>query len=144
MRARQFLNQLQQAEIVAAIREAEQRTSGEIRVFVSRRDIEDPLAAARRHFAALGMEKTRERNGVLIFVAPRTQQFAILGDSGIHTRCGENFWTQLAAQMSAYFQRAEFTQGIVYGVKTAGELLAQHFPFSPDDQNELPNDIAHD
>ncbi len=144
MKAQDFLKQLRHEEIVKAIREAEQKTSGEIRVFISRKPIEDPVPAAQAHFLEMGMAKTRESNGVLIFVAPRAHKFAVIGDAGVHTRCGDDFWTQLAHEMSGHFRKSEFTAGIVHGVQKAGELLAKHFPRSPDDTNQLPDEVEHD
>ena len=144
MKARHFLNKLQHDKIVAAIREAEKRTSGEIRVFVSRHETEDPVPAAQSHFIELGMDKTREHNGVLIFVAPRSHRFAIIGDEAVHARCGDEFWRALVAEMSGHFKNSDFTQGIVHAIHKAGEILAKHFPRHPDDQNELPDDVAHD
>jgi len=144
MKANEFLKQLRHDEIVAAIREAEQKTSGEIRVFVSHKKITDPVEAAQAEFVKLGMTKTRERNGVLIFVAPRTRKFAVIGDEGVHKRCGDEFWEAMAAEMSTHFGKSEFTRGIVHSVRKAGELLAQHFPHRPDDRNELPDRLAHD
>jgi uncharacterized membrane protein len=144
MTAGKFLKQLHHDEIVAAIREAEQRASGEVRVFISRKPVTNPVEAAQAHFVELRMEKTRDRNAVLIFVAPRARRFAVVGDAGVHERCGESFWKELADEMSGYFVKSEFTSGIVHGVKKAGELLARHFPHRPDDVNELPDDVAHD
>jgi uncharacterized membrane protein len=144
MRAKDFLSQLQLDDVVAAIREAEQRTSGEIRVFISRKSIEDPVMAAQAAFLHLGMEKTREHNGVLIFVAPRTHKFAVIGDAGVHAKVGDGFWQELAKAMTDHFRKSEFTPGLVLGVKRAGELLAQHFPCRRNDKNELSDDIAHD
>ena len=144
MNANEFLNQLRHDDIVAAIREAEQMTSGEIRVFVSHRRTDEPIAAAQESFTRLGMNNTRERNGVLIFVAPRTRKFAVIGDAGIHKKCGNGFWQAVAEELSSHFKKAEFTEGVIYGVRKAGELLAQHFPRRPDDKNELPDRVAHD
>jgi len=144
MKARDFLSQVQADEIVQAIRDAEKLTSGEIRVFVSRHKVEDPLKAAQAHFLQLGMDKTLAHNGVLLFVAPRSHKFAVVGDTAVHARCGEVFWQELASEMSGYFRRAEFTAGLVHGVRKAGELLAQHFPRRPDDTNELSDEVAHD
>ncbi len=144
MKPRDFLNQLQHDAIVAAIREAEQKTSGELRVFVSHKKPDDPVAAAQRAFVKLGMTKTRERNGVLIFVAPRAHQFAVIGDAAVHQRCGDDFWRQLAAEMSGHFRQSDFSEGILHALRKAGELLARHFPPQPGDRNELPDDIAHD
>jgi uncharacterized membrane protein len=130
------------ARVLAAIAAAEQRTSGEIRVVIARGPAADPVAAARRHFEGLDMTHTRERNGVLIFVAPRSRNFAVIGDTAVHEKCGDAFWRLLAAAMSHHFQRGEFTEGLVHGIERAGALLAEHFPRQPDDRNELANDIA--
>jgi uncharacterized membrane protein len=134
---------IDETDVVGAIRAAEQRTSGEIRVVVARRRSKDPLADAQKHFDRLGMTRTAARNGVLIFIAPKSRNFAVIGDSGVHEKCGDAFWRELAEAMSAQFRRGEFTGGLVHGIERAGELLAQHFPHRPDDQNELPDTIEH-
>jgi uncharacterized membrane protein len=144
MKARKFLKQLEHADVVAAIRQAEKRTSGEIRVFISRKEPVDSIAAAQAQFAELGMEKTEEKNGVLIFVAPRVRKFAVIGDAGVHARCGDEFWNAVAAEMTGHFKKGEFTDGIIHGIRKAGELLAQHFPRKPGGTNQLPDEIAHD
>jgi uncharacterized membrane protein len=144
MNAKDFLKKLHHERIVEAIREAEKKTSGEIRVFISRKPTEDPVSTAQAHFVQMGMDKTRDRNGVLIFVAPRAHKFAVIGDAAVHARCGENFWTELAKEMSGHFKKSEFTSGIVHGVRKAGELLAEHFPRRPDDTNELPDEVESD
>ena len=144
MEPKKFLSQLQHDDIVAAIREAEKKTSGEIRVFISRKLIDDPLPLAQAHFMKLGMAKTRDRNAVLIFVAPRSHKFAVIGDTSVHERCGDDFWRQLAAEMSGHFRNSAFTSGIIHGVKKAGELLAQHFPRRPDNKNQLPDAVEQD
>jgi uncharacterized membrane protein len=144
MKPKQFLNQLRHDDIVAAIRTAERQTSGEIRVFISHKKMNDAVAAAQATFVRLGMSKTHERNGVLIFVAPLGRSFAVIGDEGVHQRCGDAFWRAMAAEMAGYFKKAEFTEGILHGVRKAGKLLAAHFPHRPGDRNELPDGVAHD
>jgi uncharacterized membrane protein len=144
MKASEFLSQLRHDDIVAAIREAEKQTSGEIRVFVSRKPVEDPVAVTQAHFLKMKMDRTRHRNGVLIFVAPRSHKFAVIGDAGVHTHCGDVFWQELTEEMAGHFRKSEFTSGIVHGIRKAGQLLAQHFPASPGDRNELSDDVAHD
>jgi uncharacterized membrane protein len=144
MKLKGFLIQLEHDKIVAAIRSAEKKTSGEIRVFISRHKPDDVLAAAESQFARLAMHKTKERNGVLIFVAPVAHKFAIVGDTAVHAKCGDVFWRDVAAEMSGRFKKGEFTSGILHAIEKAGELLAEHFPRRPDDKNELPDDVAHD
>jgi uncharacterized membrane protein len=144
MKTDEFRKHLHDDQIVAAIRDAEMKTSGEIRVFLSHKEVDDAVAAAQVAFVHLGMTKTRERNGVLIFVAPRSHKFAVIGDEGVHKHCGDEFWRQMADEMSGQFKSSEFTQGIVHAVRKAGDLLAQHFPRQPDDRNELPDRVEHD
>ncbi len=142
MKTRHFLSRLDHDRIVAAIVEAEKHTSGEIRVHVSHRHVEDPLKAAAHRFDRLQMQKTAHRNAVLIFVAPRSQTFSIIGDRGVHARCGDAFWQTVAAEMGRLFREQKFTEGIVHGIHTAGKLLAEHFPRRPDDANQLPNSVT--
>ena len=127
--------------VVAAITAAELLTSGEIRVVVAQEKVSNPLPAAQREFDRLGMTKTAARNGVLIFIAPRSHTFAVIGDSGVHEKCGAPFWDDLAHAMTDHFKQGRFTQGVVLAVERAGALLATHFPRHPDDRNELPNQI---
>jgi uncharacterized membrane protein len=128
MHPKKLIKQLPQDTIVGAIREAEQKTSGEIRVLISHKSVEYPVADAQKEFVRLGMTNSPEKNGVLIFVAPRTHKFAVIGDSGVHAKCGDVFWQELAKAMTDYFRKSEFTEGIIHGVRKAGELLAEHFP----------------
>ena len=88
------------------------------------------------------MQKTRERNAVLIYVAPRAHKFAVIGDVGVHEKCGDIFWQKLVEEMRAHFQREEFERAIVHGISQAGKLLAAHFPRTGDTINELPDEIA--
>ncbi len=141
MKRNHFLQQLDHAALEAAIAAAERATSGEIRVAVSHRPAPDAVAAAQAMFTRLGMAKTRERNAVLLFVAPESQTFAIIGDEGVHRACGQAFWDETAAAMSAAFQRGDFTAGLVAGIARAGALLGERFPRRPDDTNELPNTV---
>lgn len=144
MRHRKFVSQLAHERIHAAIRAAEAKSSGEIRVMVSHKAAADPVASAQEAFLRLGMQATKHRNAVLIFVAPRSRTFAVIGDEAVHARCGGDFWRELAAAMTACFKRGEFTEGLLHGINRAGDLLAAHFPHEPDDQNELPDDMVED
>ncbi len=129
------------ARVESAVAAAERRTSGEIRVLVSRATVEDPVAEAQKHFARLGMHATAARNGVLILLAPRSRAYAVIGDRAIHEKCGDAFWTELAVAMGDAFKRGDFTAGLVLGVERAGELLAAHFPRQSDDRNELSDQV---
>ncbi len=137
-----LLSAADRKRIVAAIRTAEQMTSGEIRVHVQPRCGEDPICEATRVFERLGMTRTAERNGVLIFLALRDRRFAVIGDTGIHTAVGDEFWQQIADAMTAHFARGELAAGLEAGVLAIGEALQRHFPHRRNDTNELPDTIS--
>ena len=131
-----------QVRVVAAIREAEQVTSGEIRVSVAPFFWGDVEKTAERAFRRLGMENTADRNGVLIFLVPSRKRFAILGDTGIHAKVGQAFWHDVSACLSSQFRRGAFTEGLVEGVHMVGDRLATHFPaVGKADRDELSDDV---
>jgi uncharacterized membrane protein len=143
MRTHKFLRELDHDRIVGAIKAAEAKTSGQIRVFLQRGQFEeDALERAQKKFLQLGMQKTRERNAILILVAPRVQKFAVVGDEGVHQKCGEEFWKELVEKMRLHFLREEFTDALVEGIESAGELLARYFPRAGPSANELPDEIV--
>src|SRR3989441_10390185 len=129
MRTKEFLSKLEHDRIVAAIREAESKTSGQIRVFIQRGKMDvEPLIAAQKKFHRLGMHKTLERNAVLIFVAPRAHKFAVVGDKAIHEKCGGEFWQRLIESMRTHFQNEKFSRALVETIEETGKTLAAHFP----------------
>jgi len=139
------MSELEHDRIVQAIRSAEAKTSGEIRLYIHRGNLnEDPVVAAQDAFVKLGMTKTEEQNGVLIYVAPQAQEFAVIGGEEIHERCGDEVWQHVADKMSEHFSNARFSEGIIEAVAYLGGVLAQHFPRKSDNPNELPDDIIED
>lgn len=130
-------------KIVEAIRNAEMQTSGEVRVFVENRcRFMDPLDRALEIFAKLNMQKTKDRNAVLVYVALKDRQLAIFGDSGIHEKTGQAFWTDAVNTIIQHFNRENYAEGISSSIAQIGEALRQHFPFDKDiDKNELPDEI---
>ena len=141
MKTKEFLHALEDQKIAVEIAEAEKRTSGEIRVFVSESAVENPMIDAQKHFVRLGMIKTAQRNGVLIFFAPKSQKFAVIGDDGVHKKCGQQFWEHITEGMTPLLKEHKFTESIVYAVHEIGDALAKEFPPLPNDKNELPNRV---
>lgn len=143
MRTHRFLQRLDHQKITQAIKRAEGRTSGQIRIFIQRGQFDDDaLARARKKFLQLGMEKTRERNAVLIFVAPREHKYAVVGDVGVNEKAGQEFWDKLVGAMREHFRNEHFSHAIVLGVNEVGKLLAANFPRTGDTINELPDEIV--
>lgn len=143
MRTKEFISKLDHHRIVGAIRDAEARTSGEIRVYVQRGELDrDVLVVAQERFQSLGMHKTAAHNAVLIFVAPRVHQFAVVGDSGVHQKCGDALWQSVVDKMRAHFKSEQFSDAIVDAIQDISSVLAQYFPRKPGDTNELPDSVA--
>jgi uncharacterized membrane protein len=144
MNPNEFIHDLDQQRVVAAIREAESKCRGEIRVHIDSHPVSDPRPAAFTIFAKLGIANTAEKNGVLIFIAPKTTRFAVMGDTAIDDLVGESFWVECAESLESSFAGGDYTRGIVAVIGKVGEALAAHFPRRPgeDDENELPDSIS--
>ncbi len=144
MRTKEFLSKLEHDRIVRAIWEAESKSSGQIRVHIQRGKLDgDPLEAARKKFHALKMHNTRDRNAVLIYVAPRAHKFAIVGDKAIHEKCGEQLWQRLVDKMREHFRNEKFTDALVDAIREIGDVLATEFPWKKvGSGNELPDEVT--
>ncbi|MFL5739154.1 MAG: TPM domain-containing protein [Flavisolibacter sp.] len=139
-----FFNDEEEKSLVSAIQNAEQRTSGEVRVFVeSRCRYMDAVDRAREIFFHLNMQQTKERNGTLIYVAVKDRQAAVYGDEGIHQKVGEKYWQDVVAKMLLHFRNEKLADGICQGIADLGEALQSYFPYDRDtDKNELPDEIV--
>jgi uncharacterized membrane protein len=127
--------------IKRAIEEAERGTSGELVVSGAPFFFGSVRRAAERAFDRLGLTRTRERNGVLLFVVPARRQLFVLGDEGIHGKVGQEFWDRIAAEVSRRMGQGDMTGALIDGVSAIGGELARHFPARPgDNPNELPDE----
>jgi uncharacterized membrane protein len=141
-RKRNLFTEEEQARIIREIRKAESRTSGEIKVFVENKcSYMDALDRAVELFAEMNLDKTRERNAVLIYVALKDHQLAIFGDEGIHRKVGQAYWHQEVMRMIADFNREDYAAGIAHCVEDVGAALIEHFPYAAGDRNELSDNI---
>lgn len=139
----EFLSKKDEEEIVAAIREAESNTSGEIRVHIEKTaGDQDIFEHAMEIFHQLKMDNTKEENGVLIYVAVEDHNFVIYGDRGINNVVPPDFWESTKDAIVAQFKKGNFKQGLVDGILKAGEQLKKHFPWSPDLPNQLTDEIS--
>lgn len=137
-------NKIEEQLILSAIKAAENNTSGEIRLHIEPRcKTDDTYERAIDLFEELGMTETKDRNGVLIYMAIDDKKFAIIGDEGINDVVPENFWNNTKDLMIEQFKQGKIAQGLVVGIHDAGEQLKAFFPFQKDDTNELPDDISY-
>ena len=146
---RRYLSKQDLDSIASAIGEAENSTSGEIRVVVRHRRHwgernMSPHDIALKEFYKLGMERTRDRTGVLILLLFSQRKYQIIADEGIHARVAEGTWDNIAASMGTHFKTGNFCDGICSAIKEVGGILSKHFPRKADDANELPNSVVED
>lgn len=143
--SRGFLTKEEEQRLVTLIQNVERRTTGEIRVHLTERvSKHGPIADAQAAFHKLGMDKTKERNGVLIFIAHRDHQMSCIGDEGIHKFVGEDGWKHIIEILKSHFSREEHYVGLHKAIENVGETLASHFPAIHDEENkdELSNEIS--
>ncbi|MBS1524042.1 MAG: TPM domain-containing protein [Bacteroidetes bacterium] len=137
-----IFNEEEQQRIRRAIEDAEKETSGQIRVCIEKTCSEEVLDRAAKYFHQLDMHKTKQRNGVLIYLATVDRKFAIIGDRGINKTVPKDFWDDAKDEMLKHFRYGDLVEGIVTGLKIAGDHLRQYFPHRAGGSNELPDDIA--
>jgi len=142
MSVRKYFSEVDNLQIVNAIRTAEYATSGEIRVHIEENCSVDPLDRAAYMFQKLEMNKTDLRNGVLFYLAVKDRKFAIIGDSGINQKVPEGFWDDVYLLVTGIFKKGDFAGGLSEGIILAGTQLKVHFPLKSDDKNELTDDIS--
>jgi len=139
------LTAAQEATLVAAIKQAELRTSGEIRLHIEDRcPTPEPLDRAAQVFAELQMHQTKLRNGVLFYLAWQTRQFAVIGDAGINAAVPDEFWEAVKETVLDEFRQEKYVVGLDHGIRLVGEQLRQFYPYhAATDVNELPDDISY-
>ena len=138
-----FLNEFDEQQIVEAIRNAEQNTSGEIRVHIEKWNEKPPLERAQEVFYLLNMQQTSLQNGILIYIASESKKMAIIGDKGIHAFVGDDFWNAEKNLLIQYFKQEKYADGIAVVVEHVGTKLKEFFPFQTDDKDELTNEISN-
>ncbi len=137
-----FFSEEERNLIVQAIKDAEMATSGEIRVHIEKHCSKNVLDRASEVFASLNMHKTRLRNGVLFYLAVEDHQFAIIGDGGINSVVPDHYWGDIKDHMRERFVAGQLSLGLCEGIQMAGLQLKEHFPYQPNDTNELPDEIS--
>ncbi|MCZ7602983.1 MAG: TPM domain-containing protein [Melioribacteraceae bacterium] len=131
--------------ISEAISLNEKTTAGEIRVAIkddlpllSKKDIRK---LAEEEFFRLGMNNTRDKTGILIYVNLLLRQFYILADSGINEKVDQATWDKIRDEIQNEFKLGHYTEGIIFGINEVGKILSSNFPIKPDDVNELTNKV---
>jgi uncharacterized membrane protein len=138
-----FFTKAEGDQVIAAIRQAELDSSGEVRVHIEADCKGEIVHAAKKTFKRLHMHKTQARNGVLFFLAPERKEFAIVGDEGIDKVVPDHFWDDVRDILQTHFRQNDYLNGLTLGINRVGEKLKVYFPYQSDDENELPDEISY-
>lgn len=137
-----ILNKAEEARLVDVIRKMELGTTGEIRIHITKSVSKNGIMAdAAATFEKLGMTKTRQRNGVLLYIAVKAHELAVIGDEGIHKIVGQEGWQHIVDDLRAYFAKGDYYAGLHKAIEGIGAVLTAHFP-GTGSPNELPDQIS--
>jgi len=143
-KAENLLSASDKQMLVQAIQAAEKTTSGEIRVFIESHLPKkmDALQRATEIFFKNNMNDTKDRNGVLVYVAIEDKKLAIYGDQAIYEKLGIEFWYSQVQDMTGHFKKTNYVTGMAQVIESVGQALTNHFPFDrANDTNELSDEI---
>ena len=129
--------------IEATIKVAEQNTSGEIRIFIENHCKNNSATnRAIEIFNEHKMYATKERNGILIYLAIKDRLIALYGDVGIHQKLGDEYWNNQVKIIIQHFKQQRILDGITNLIIECGKALSTYFPYnSTTDKNELSDEI---
>ena len=97
---------------------------------------------AEEEFFKLGIDKTRDKTGILIFFLLEAREFHILADEGIHKKVPDNTWDDIKDEMQSHFIEGKFSEGIIHGIGRVGKILSEKFPIKPYDTDEISNRVV--
>ena len=140
---KKLLSDADEQRVIKAIKQAELNTSGEVRIHIESTCKGDVTERARVIFKRLNMHKTKEKNGILFYVALNSKQFAVWGDEGIHQKVTQLFWDEIYKVCKTYFESELTVDGLEAGIKLCGEQLKHYFPYQSNDVNELSDEISY-
>ncbi len=98
--------------------------------------------AAFMQFYASGLYRTRESNGVEIYLSLFERRVVVIGDRGIHEKMGNPHWDEVRNRIIEGIQAGKTAEGICSAIEVCGKALAEHFPRRSDDVNELPDKVV--
>ncbi len=141
--AKDFFNASEQQKIIQTIQQAEKNTSAEIRVHLENFCFTNPIKRSEKVFLKNKMHLTQHRNAVLFYFATVSRKVAIIGDKGIYEKVDKKFWDDLVHQLiQALKNNSHTADTLCESILKVGEVLAQYFPPTPENPDELSNEIS--
>ncbi len=139
---RKFLLEKELHRITIKIGAAEKMTSAEIKLVVIKRCRVSIKRKAHKIFKKYNLDRTAQRNCVLILVVTANRQLLVYGDQGIHARVGQHFWIEVENSITTKFKENNMGDGLSAGIHLIGQKLAHYFPGHVGDENEISNDVV--
>lgn len=120
-------------EIQFAADAVEKRTVGEIVLsFRNKKTLLEKLYSnhelAMKDFETLGVHKTAERTGILIFIIFEEKYYDIIADEGIYAKIPDETWNKMEAKLKEEFRSKNYSAGVIALINEMGEILASEFP----------------
>jgi len=97
---------------------------------------------AMKQFLSRNIHLTTARTGVMLFVSLAERYAEVVADAGINSRVPQETWDGVVAGLITHARRAEIADGFVEAIGTVGALLAEHFPVTTGDVNELDDHVV--
>jgi putative membrane protein len=112
------------------------------RLFIGiRRKEETVRLRAERAFFERGLYKTKKNTGVLFFISLLEKKVWVLADKGIYEKMDQETLNRFANEVSRGIKEGRACDALCQAIQEIGILLARHFPITPDDTDELPDDV---
>lgn len=112
------------------------------RLFLSGTQVDEEVEeAAIASFYSEGLYRTRQENGILIFVSVLEHRVWILGDRGINEKIDPGEWQDIVEDLTEGIKTGRQGEALCQAVTHVGEILKAHFPLQEDDRDELHNII---
>jgi uncharacterized membrane protein len=138
---KKFLSQEELSRVTAKIAGAEKLTSAEIKLVIVRHCWIDIWKKAQQTLKKYNLDKTQDRNCVLILLVTTNRQFLIYGDQGIHEKVGHGFWDDVKNHMVEQFKKDQFGRGLCTGIHLIGQSLAAISPNKEMEANEISDNV---
>lgn len=90
-------------------------------------------------FKAAAQGRTSGRTGILIYLSMAERRAEIVADEAILKLTDEHTWGEAMTALIADVRERRPADGIVAAIQRVGAVLAEHFPRSSDDINEIPD-----
>jgi putative membrane protein len=94
-----------------------------------------------RAFFEKGLYKTKKNTGVLFFLSLLERKVWVLADKGIYEKMNQETLNRFANEVSRGVREGRACEVLSQAIQEIGVLLSKHFPITPDDTDELPNDV---